>query len=58
VVELVDLETRIGPLADDQREALREQLMHPGELFTVDTPRMAAGHCEDTARNAGGETAG
>jgi len=46
VVELVDLETRIGPLANDQREALREQLMHPGELFTVDTPRMAAGQME------------
>lgn len=46
VVELVDLETRIGPLAQDQREALREQLLHPGELFTVETPRMAAGEVE------------
>lgn len=46
VVELVDLETRVGPLARDQREVLREQLMHPGELFTVDTPRMAAGEVE------------
>ncbi|MCS7305591.1 MAG: AAA family ATPase [Thermoguttaceae bacterium] len=42
VVELVDLETRIGPLAEDQREALREQLLHPGELFTVDPARIAS----------------
>jgi len=55
VVELVDLETRIGPLASDQREALREQLMHPGELLTVDTPRMAAGEIEASPPVAAGE---
>ena len=42
VVELVDLETRIGPLAEEQREALREQLLHAGELLTVDPARRAA----------------
>ena len=40
VVELDDnLETQIGPLAADQKEGIREHLMEPGELFTVDRPR-------------------
>ncbi len=42
VVELVDLETRIGPLAEEQREALSEELLHAGELLTVDPARMGA----------------
>ena len=40
VVELDDnLETQIGPLAPEQREALKEKLLYPGELFTVDVAR-------------------
>lgn len=39
VVELVDLETRIGPLAEEQKESLAEELLHPGELLTVDLAR-------------------
>jgi len=39
VVELVDLETRIGPLAQEQKESLREELLHAGELLTVDPAR-------------------
>ncbi len=39
VVELVDLETRIGPLAEEQREAITERLLHTGELLTVDPAR-------------------
>jgi predicted ATPase len=42
VVELVDLETRIGPLAEEQREAIVEELLHPGELLTVDPARVEA----------------
>lgn len=38
-VELVELETRIGRLAEDQVESLRQKLMHAGELLTVDSPR-------------------
>jgi ABC-type branched-subunit amino acid transport system ATPase component len=40
VVVLEGLETKIGPLAPEQREAIREQLLFPGELFTVDPARM------------------
>lgn len=39
VVELENLETKIGALADDQREALNEDLLRPGELLTVDLAR-------------------
>jgi hypothetical protein len=40
VVELDErLETRIGPLAEEQKEALREELLHAGELLTVDPAR-------------------
>jgi AAA15 family ATPase/GTPase len=48
VVELEDLETRIGPLAEEQREALREQLLHAGELLTVDPARIAQPAAEAT----------
>jgi hypothetical protein len=41
VVELVDLETKIGPLAEEQKEAIQEQLLHPGELLTVDPARRS-----------------
>jgi hypothetical protein len=40
VVELVDLETKIGPLAQEQRQALEEQLLRAGELLTVDPARI------------------
>jgi predicted ATPase len=39
VVDLVDLETQIGPLASEQKEAIREALLHTGELLTVDPAR-------------------
>jgi predicted ATPase len=39
VVDLVDLETRIGQLAQEQKEAIREQLLHTGELLTADPAR-------------------
>ncbi len=39
VVELVDLETQIGPLAEEQKESLQEELLHAGELLTVDPAR-------------------
>ncbi len=39
VVELVDLETKIGPLAEEQKEAIQEELLHAGELLTVDPAR-------------------
>ena len=40
VVELDEnLETQIGRLDPVQREVLREKVLRPGELFTVDTAR-------------------
>jgi hypothetical protein len=39
VVDLVDLETQIGPLAHEQKEAIREELLHTGELLTADPAR-------------------
>jgi hypothetical protein len=41
VVELVDLETRIGKLNEDQKKALQEELLRPGELLTVDPARRS-----------------
>jgi len=41
VVELVNLETRIGELDEDQKSTLREELLHAGELLTVDPARRA-----------------
>lgn len=32
--------TRIGPIAPEQREALREQFLQPRELLTVDEARL------------------
>jgi predicted ATPase len=40
VVEIEDYHTRIGPVASEQLEALREQLLKPGELLTVDLARL------------------
>ncbi len=39
-VEMDGYETRIGPVAPDQMEALREQFLRPGELLTVDDARV------------------
>ena len=39
VVELAGLETRIGLVSNEQREAIREKLLDPGELLTVDPAR-------------------
>jgi hypothetical protein len=39
VVELVDLETQIGPLAAEQKESIQDELLHAGELLTVDPGR-------------------
>jgi hypothetical protein len=40
VVELVGLETRIGFISAEQKEAIRDKLLEPGELLTVDPARM------------------
>jgi predicted ATPase len=36
VVEMRHYATAMGPLHEDQKEAIREQLLRPGELLTVD----------------------
>jgi predicted ATPase len=43
VVELVDLETQIGRLAEEQKQSLVEELLRAGELLTVDPARRQAG---------------
>ncbi len=40
VVEMQDFVTRIGPVAPDQMEALREHCLAPRELLTVDEARL------------------
>jgi len=40
VVELAGLETRIGFISLEQKEAIGEKLLEPGELLTVDPARM------------------
>ncbi len=42
VVDIENYQTRIGPVEKEQVEAIREQLLRPGELLTVDTARLAA----------------
>lgn len=42
VVELVGLATQIGSVSDEQKEEIRERLLEPGELLTVDPARMQA----------------
>jgi predicted ATPase len=39
-VELAGLETRIGHVSQEQMEAIRENLLNPGELLTVDLARI------------------
>lgn len=40
VTEMIDSQTRIGPLAPDQFESLKEHLLDPGELLSVDPARL------------------
>lgn len=40
VVTLDHHQTRIGPLAPEQLKSVKEQLLHPGELLTVDPARL------------------
>jgi predicted ATPase len=40
VVDMEKMETRIGPVAPEQMESLRECLLQPGELLTVDPARL------------------
>ncbi len=40
VVEMIDYTTRIGPVAPEQLEALREHFMKPSDLLTVDEARL------------------
>lgn len=40
VVDIQDQATKIGPVAPEQMESLREHLLHPGELLTVDPARL------------------
>jgi predicted ATPase len=40
VVDVENMETRIGPVAPEQMESLRERLLDPGELLTVDPARL------------------
>jgi predicted ATPase len=41
VVDVDKLATQIGPVAPEQMESLREHLLQPGELLTVDPARLA-----------------
>jgi predicted ATPase len=41
VVEIEDYRTKIGRLATDQLDSIREKLILPGEIFTVNHPRLA-----------------
>jgi predicted ATPase len=40
-VDIDNYQTRIGPVAPEQVEAIREHLLRPGELLTVDPARVA-----------------
>ena len=42
VVVLDGFQTRIGRISQEQQESLKEQLLEPGELLTVDPARIAA----------------
>lgn len=42
VVELDGFRTRIGKGSQEQREAIKERLLVPGELLTVDHARIEA----------------
>ncbi len=40
VVDVEKMETKIGPVAPEQMDSLRDQLLRPGELLTVDPARL------------------
>jgi len=40
VVQLENLETRIGPISESQSHSLKNRLLSPGELLTVDPARL------------------
>lgn len=40
VVDVEKMETQIGPVAPEQMDSLRDQLLRPGELLTVDPARL------------------
>jgi hypothetical protein len=40
VVDIQNQVTQVGPVAPEQKEALLEHLLHPGELLTVDPARL------------------
>jgi hypothetical protein len=40
VVDVEGLQTRIDRVAPEQMDALRERLLQPGELLTVDPARL------------------
>jgi predicted ATPase len=46
VVEMDNYSTKIGPVAPGQVETIREQLLRPGELLTVDMARLATSASE------------
>jgi predicted ATPase len=53
-IRVVDLDpqtqqTRIGALDPDQRDAVKESLLQPGELLTVDPARIAAANAHSAA---------
>ncbi|NLF85082.1 MAG: hypothetical protein GX571_03120 [Lentisphaerae bacterium] len=41
MAEMGEHVTKIGRLVPEQMDALKEDLLRPGELFTVDPARMA-----------------
>ena len=41
LVQMRDSKTLIGPIHPNQVLAIKEQLLRPGELLTVDTPKLA-----------------
>ena len=47
VVELEGSQTRIGPVSEEQKEAIQEKLLDPGELLTVDPARIKS-HVTET----------
>jgi len=44
IVEMVDGATQVGPMAEHQREAIRERLFTPGELLVMEGLQREAGH--------------
>ena len=53
VVELDDFHTRISPVSDVQRESIRDHLLTPGELLTVDPARSNAVEAETSTLCSG-----